>query len=320
MPRCAMSVLALFLAAACGTGTATRESLLTMLHVNAATGSDENPGTADAPLRTISRALSRLLTEEGGTVLVAPGRYDASVGESFPLYVPNNVALLGDAATRGLGPPTTEIVGSGQIPFVPEGNNATLRLGTDVTVSGFFLSKGGARGLGVIVEADDRMSLTSCTIEGPGPDTSFGESTIGVLVTSDTGCVIRDCVVRGHRTGIQIGNASGPAHLLEHNVVRDNKHGISAWVAVAPDSLDLGGGAAGGVGVNEIAGNEIDLWVIAGTQVAARNNAWDHVPPEMFQEQFGPDAQPIPDGIDIFVSGSSEETVVDTTGATVVSP
>jgi len=56
-------------------------------------GDDANPGTAEQPFRTITRALSFTpgLTE----IRVGAGLYDAAAGETFPLNVPAGVSIIG---------------------------------------------------------------------------------------------------------------------------------------------------------------------------------------------------------------------------------
>ncbi|MEM9466234.1 MAG: right-handed parallel beta-helix repeat-containing protein [Actinomycetota bacterium] len=76
----ATAVLAAVLAAATSVGPAGAALCSTpsaTTHVDAATGSDSNPGTAAQPYRTIQRAVDR--TGSGGTILVRGGDYRESV-------------------------------------------------------------------------------------------------------------------------------------------------------------------------------------------------------------------------------------------------
>src|SRR5688500_17905353 len=71
-------------------------------------------GTQPQPFRTITRAIATVLA--GQTIQVAPGTYDAALGETFPLLLPPGTALLGDELTKGNGSTPTRIEGGGAVP------------------------------------------------------------------------------------------------------------------------------------------------------------------------------------------------------------
>jgi len=108
---------AALLLAACGGGGAPagnpQPQDLTAYYVDAGSGSDGNAGTQGSPLKTITAALALVTT--GDTIFVAPGTYDAALGEAFPLMVPPNVTLEGDVANRGDGATPTLVSGHGPI-------------------------------------------------------------------------------------------------------------------------------------------------------------------------------------------------------------
>jgi hypothetical protein len=64
------------------------------LYVDPASGNDTFPGTQSQPLRTVTRALE--LSSPGTSIHMAPGVYQSSTGEVFPLQVPAGVTLRGD--------------------------------------------------------------------------------------------------------------------------------------------------------------------------------------------------------------------------------
>jgi hypothetical protein len=67
-------------------------------YVNAATGSDANPGTASRPFRTVTRATHAAADADDGatgTIFVANGSYGG--GEEFPILVPPRFALEGES-------------------------------------------------------------------------------------------------------------------------------------------------------------------------------------------------------------------------------
>jgi hypothetical protein len=67
-------------------------------YVNPTTGNDANPGTQDAPLRTIARALAT--APENTIVVLAPGTYNAASGEQFPLQMKSGVTLQGEPTNQ----------------------------------------------------------------------------------------------------------------------------------------------------------------------------------------------------------------------------
>ena len=85
---------------------------VTTLFVNPTSGSDAGPGTAAAPLRTLSAALA--LADAGMTIRLAAGTYDAANGETWPTQVgfpptatpnvPSGVTILGESGVRLVGP------------------------------------------------------------------------------------------------------------------------------------------------------------------------------------------------------------------------
>ena len=61
--------------------------------VSAIRGSDTNAGTAAAPFQTLSKAMGQLLA--GDRLFVLPGRYTPTLGETFPIKIPDGVQVLG---------------------------------------------------------------------------------------------------------------------------------------------------------------------------------------------------------------------------------
>jgi hypothetical protein len=102
------------------------------IYVDAQGGDDGNPGTEAEPLKTISHALS--VAEPGDIVKVAPGLYDAALGEVFPITMPDSVTLIGDVDSMGVSSTPTIIKGVGAI---DKGDFATLIAGHASAISGF---------------------------------------------------------------------------------------------------------------------------------------------------------------------------------------
>lgn len=75
------------------------------LYVDARTGSDDadaglERGTPGRPFRTISKAIRAAQSSQGAKhIYIAAGRYDAALGETFPLILRGGLSLHGEGAT-----------------------------------------------------------------------------------------------------------------------------------------------------------------------------------------------------------------------------
>lgn len=98
----------------------------TTLNVNASSGLDTNPGTAAAPLKTLTRALK--LATTGTTVNLAAGNYGPGFsGDQYPatgLVVPAGVTIIG---ALNNGSPAAQLVGSGTGTALNLAGTATVR-------------------------------------------------------------------------------------------------------------------------------------------------------------------------------------------------
>jgi predicted RNA-binding protein with TRAM domain len=226
-------------------------------HVDAATGSDTNPGSSALPFKTISHALS--LSASGRTVQVRPGTYDAANGETFPLQVPAGVSLIGDEPNLGAGVTPTLITGGD--PAINAGANSVIA-GFTVTDASGYGAKLGAGG----------VTLRKNTFTGNMHAAIFvyGGSTNHII----TGNVIRDNL----DTGLWFADG-GVGSRVEGNIIKGNLYGV----IYDSDGGDLGGGVAGSAGGNRIGCN---TWagvylsnLVTTVVVSAKNNIWDHAPP-----------------------------------------
>lgn len=142
-------------------------------YVDAIAGNDSNPGTDPAPFRTITKALS--VAVKGDSVKVAPGAYDAQLGESFPIELPDSVALFGDVDNYGDGPIPTEVLGPSREP----GFLATWNNGQGALVAGFTIAAAEDSSDNVCVKvldvdftiANNTLSANRCGIDLRGPGT-----------------------------------------------------------------------------------------------------------------------------------------------------
>ena len=160
-----LAIALAFLISGCGSDDPTgpvNQAPVADYYVNAGTGNDINAGTAAAPFKTITQALS--VAVAGDTIQVAPGDYDVANGEVFPLVMPDSVALVGDIANQGTGTDTTLIKGSG----TANPSYTACLVGADgARVAGFFFSASSSiiRDFGVFSDGVD-FTVASCTFQG----------------------------------------------------------------------------------------------------------------------------------------------------------
>lgn len=260
-------------------------------YVDADTGVDANAGTEKSPFQTITKALS--VAVAGEWISVAPGSYDGTNGEAFPLMVPAGVGLVGDEATKGFGGiQATAIIGTGGVVLAP---------GDDSTIAGFLIRTSAAAGPATGVDiAASRVTLRNNTI--------VTNDTYGVHVRAAsaghaiTGNDITDNGPAAGTTGAGLAfKGGGAGSLVAGNTIRDNGIGVEIDMA----DVDLGGGASGSAGGNELSCNRGNDLVTGSTLVSARSNRWDDVPPsEAGVASDGGDLLAA-DPFDVDVTGSS---------------
>jgi len=170
-------------------------------YVDAVGGDDANGGTSwDDAWRTLSRAGS----SGTGLILVAPGLYDAALGEAFPIP-------LGTRTFRGVGGVAATVVDGG-------GNGILFDGGAwydGGTLEGLTL-RSATRGVDVYVDCfmdwcESDLTLRDCVLEGMG---SHG---VCAVVWTDwydayLDVVVERCVFRGCPTGIEVEAICDPNH------------------------------------------------------------------------------------------------------------
>ena len=272
---CAVTVLALLLAACGGDAKKKADAKTTpptpskpqvSWFVDATNGSDTNTGSSAAPFKTITHALGVATT--GEIVNVAPGTYNAALGEVFPLAVPAGVTLHGEETLKGAGTTPYIIQGAGLASGILE---AALTAGAGSTVAGF-------KFVGVAPTGGDLGEVVYLTHDG----VTFRNNTI-------TGAVHAAIYVDGSSNHVIAGNnvsnnlggglgfvTSGSGSKIENNVFANNLYGVELDVLGG----DLGGGPTGSVGGNQIyCSTKNDLFTTLVGTIYAANNAWDHNPP-----------------------------------------
>jgi nitrous oxidase accessory protein NosD len=247
--------------------------------VDAVSGSDTNDGTTESPFKTISQACE--VAVNGDIITVAPGTYDAALGETFPIAIPAGVTIVGDEANQGDGAIPTLVQGGGAVKGDAD-TNATLLPGAGATVTGLKIVDNASVmfPMGVFIAASG-VTLSSSTVSGC--------SSAAVYVTQGAStAVITDNRITGNTFGVGVVFfLGGDGSKLQDNYISANEIGVE-YDDIAGD---MGGGMSGSKGGNKVFGNaRVDLWTSsAGVAISARNCYWDHVPPTVGADGGGTD-------------------------------
>lgn len=274
-------------------------------YVNAEDGNDIFEGTEAAPFKTITHALTQ--TEPGDTVIVAPGFYDQTLGESFPIEIPDSVIMLGNPVTQGAGSDSIIISGSGEVTAT---YHATVVGGDGATLTGFFILNQSTTAFRVGVYSDnDGFTVIGNTIytywggmylTGAGDitvETNRFRSSLGItygIISASSGTVVieNNNIVLSASYGISIpsgqplvtgnylsGNFMYGALRITSNaapVIRDNTFNV-----VSNPSLLITGTAAPDLGRADDSGlnlftgsNTVAVWCESSGRISAIGNNW----------------------------------------------
>ena len=221
----------------------------TVLLVNSSTGNDATAdGTDRAPFRTISQALR--VAQPNTVVLLAPGRYTAETGETFPLQLKPGVVLQGNPETRGEG-----IVIQGSGAFLSRSfarQNVTILGATQAALVGVTVSNPQPQGYGLWVESTSPV-VTDNTFTGSSHD--------GISVVGNSSPLIRNnYFYQNGANGITIYGTSRPE--VRENVFEQTGFAINVNQNAAP--LLVG---------NRITRNRDGVVVQANARPILRNNS-----------------------------------------------
>ncbi len=218
-----------------------------VLYVNASGGNDASPGTANAPLRTISRALQQ--ATPGTVIRLAPGTYSPETGEAMPLRVGPGVTL--------------------------EGSPSDFGRSVQITGGGNFVSRSFARQNAAIV-FENNGGLSGVTVINPNTRGS------GVWVESGGPRIANNTFIQSHRDGVFVSGDARPT--VERNVFSQNGgNGLSITRAAqgliqsnrfenTGFGLAIGGSAAPVVIGNEIVNNNDGIVISDRARPSIRNN------------------------------------------------
>jgi parallel beta-helix repeat protein len=225
---------------------------------------------------------------------VAPGIYDTANGETFPLYIPAGVSLVGDETTKG----ASTIIRGGGTPtvYAPSFISNAVVMALNTMLAGFTITNNSglsSNPMGVLVNGTG-YSANNVTIRN---NTIIGNPGMGVYVV--------DGASGGAITG---NNFSGNGGFDDVAFVGNGGAGMSLSYNTFADMVeldnlgpDLGGGAAGSPGHNSFLGANSTYIGVSSGNVFAQSNHWRHNPPTV---------GPLQSGFDVGTQGAT----VDTTG------
>jgi hypothetical protein len=235
-------------------------------------GDDGNVGTLTKPFKTITHAL-RIATC-GNKVLVSPGRYDLTSGETFPLLVPVGVELIGDESNRGQGTPTHTTIQGAELSGI---NNfeAAIEVKTGGTVAGFEVLSAPAvlhpdkDILKVLVFDSQHVTVRNNTLMGNANNPA-------ILIAFGSNSTITGNTITGATNGNGLEAGGGQTGIrIERNVITRNHYGVTL-----DPGTDLGGGRTGSAGKNTLSCNPAgNVFLYEAGFYAMEYNLWDHLEP-----------------------------------------
>jgi hypothetical protein len=203
------------------------------LYVNAAAQSPGD-GTLQHPFTTITEALTVAAgTTKDQRISVAPGRYDAALGEKFPLQIPGGVSL------EGAGEGKTVINGAGRRDEATAKGQfngflyATVLMGSAqrvTSLSGCTLQPGdgitGGYYYGVFCDSGNYTAVATVTPTtvlrqvtiGPGYDTGVVATSSTIPVSSGCNLKLVSSTITGNHTGLSAYGCDRPYAFGEHTV------------------------------------------------------------------------------------------------------
>lgn len=244
----------------CGGGDGIDSQGVDTLRVDASGGNDLTAdGSPNFPFQTITAAVEGT-PSTGGLISIAPGVYDMSLGELFPIVVPSDTALIG-SGREGSAESITLIRGSGTY--------SSTSLGGNINVA---IVLGEATGLSrVRVESPGEIGiLAEDSLESAILNSAIVDSLHGVVITGSSTLHVQNSLINSNQnTGIETHDSSSPVFI--NNTINNNGAGI----LVRDSSLPKFGAAISG-GNNSIVGNiNCDLRHLGSETIVLIGTLWD---------------------------------------------
>ncbi|MCY7275251.1 MAG: DUF1565 domain-containing protein, partial [Phormidesmis sp. CAN_BIN44] len=218
------------------------QSTSTILYVNPTSGSDSAAGSQSAPFKTIARALQQI--KSGTTIQLSSGTYSTASGETFPLFIPSGVTVLGNESNKGNG---IQITGGGTYASPTFANQmATFRLANNAQLRGVTVTNPEIRGTGVWIESTAptiaNCTFVNCKREGVfatgtanpivNDNVFFQNAANGISIVRDTKGEFRRNVCQNTGFGLAIGDNAAP--LITDSRIFENRSGIVLSKAARP--------------------------------------------------------------------------------------
>jgi uncharacterized protein DUF1565/Big-like domain-containing protein len=242
--------------------------------VSSTLGSDATTtGSCAAPHKTITHAVAAART--GDVIWVAPGTYNAALGEVFPISLPASVTLIGDEANKGQGPTATRVIGGANLAINASCGTyqATIYPGANDIIAGLELTDPSTTFAAMTL----LIRNNNVTIRNNSIVNNTGGASAVYICNSSVNHIITGNRIRdngGQTTGLAFING-GVGSKVENNLITRNGNGVE----YDSPGGDMGGGSAGSTGGNSIFCNTFnDLWTNTTITINAANNFWDHVP------------------------------------------
>ncbi|AXR68100.1 LIC10774 family surface protein [Leptospira mayottensis] len=267
-------------------------------YVDSISGNDSNAGTKSAPYRTITKAILASKADGTKVIYAAPGTYDTSIGETFPIYIPDGVNLYGDYDGKGLiggsssfyaGPPgTTPKTGPTWINGGGDNGphlNATIIPKNNSQIAGFKITNPNpmdpdgyfTRGISMLNFVSIRIRNNTITAMPSGAGIHFEFLTVTAIGSN----IISGNQITFNRYGITDNGTRASDDKVENNIISRNYIGI-----FTSGEFDLGQGTTGSVGKNTISCNTYEDIAMPSSSsgndpqtLYAMNNYWDHFAP-----------------------------------------
>jgi parallel beta-helix repeat protein len=265
----------------------------TKIFVKSDVGNDNTAtGSVNLPAKTITKGLT--LAEAGMTVLVFPGLYDVHNGELFPLEIPRDVTLV------GMDWETCIVLGHHNDDYY----ETVLMDDPGASFRKFTLEMGEPEeeewDVAIRVRDDDQLVDSIRVFErgdysvlrtGGAHNTiiqncyfvvSDGETRYRAfeIAGASDNLIIRDCTATGFNEGIFVNGMQEP--LIEGCNLTGNNYGVGMWyeIPTSNPNPDLGGGARGSSGGNDLSGNiTCGINNTTSNSIYAKFNTWDNDPP-----------------------------------------
>ena len=189
-------------------------SNVTVLHVNSVAGHDQSgSGESNAPFRSLTHALQ--VAQPNTVIVLAPGTYNASNGESFPIQLKSGVTIQGNPENSGQD---VIIKGGGMHHSPAFGEQNVTLIGADQAgLTGVTVTNTDPKGYGLWIESTSPIVVNN-TFHANGYD--------GVAVAGQANPMLRSNLFAGNgASGVSLfGQAGGT---LRNNTFDSNSFGVN---------------------------------------------------------------------------------------------